>query len=47
MNINVVTIEFNIQGFIEFMISDSAEAKYIRDNYIVKIVPMLNPGIYI
>jgi len=26
------------------MTENSDEAKYLRDNYIVKIIPMLNPG---
>ena len=29
------------------MISNTEEAKYLRDNYIVKIIPMLNPGNYL
>jgi murein tripeptide amidase MpaA len=33
---------FMMKGFIEFMLSDTREAKLIRKNYIVKIVPMLN-----
>ncbi|ORX58532.1 Zn-dependent exopeptidase [Piromyces finnis] len=34
---------FMVKGFIEFMIGNTKEAQYIRDNYIVKIIPMLNP----
>jgi len=34
---------FMIKGFIEFMISNTEDAKYLRDNYIVKVIPMLNP----
>ena len=32
-----------MRGFIDYVLSDSKEAKTIRKNYIVKIVPMLNP----
>ena len=28
------------------MISNTEDAKYLRDNYIVKVIPMLNPGNY-
>jgi hypothetical protein len=32
-----------MHGAIEFLLSDSAEASLIRDNYVVKVIPMLNP----
>ena len=32
-----------VQELINFLIGDSTEAKFIRDNYVVKIIPMLNP----
>ncbi|KAJ3257619.1 Cytosolic carboxypeptidase 3 [Boothiomyces macroporosus] len=30
-------------GFIEFLLGNSKEAEYLRDNYVIKIIPMLNP----
>ena len=32
-----------MQGVIDFLISDEEEAKTLRDNYVFKIIPMLNP----
>ena len=32
-----------MQGAIDFLLSDSAEAKMLRKHYVFKIVPMLNP----
>ena len=32
-----------MQGAIEFLLGDSQEASLIRDHYVVKVVPMLNP----
>lgn len=32
-----------MQGFLEFLCGDSKEAKMLRQNFIFKIVPMLNP----
>lgn len=31
------------QGLIEFLISDHPEAVAIRKNFIIKVIPMLNP----
>ncbi len=33
---------WTIKGAIEFLMSDSDEAKYLRDNFIFKIIPMIN-----
>ena len=33
---------FLMRGFMQFLLSDTKEASFIRRNYIVKIVPMLN-----
>ena len=32
-----------IEGVIDFLISDAETAKYLRDNFVFKIVPMQNP----
>ena len=32
-----------MQGAVEFLLSESREASLIRDHYVVKVVPMLNP----
>jgi murein tripeptide amidase MpaA len=32
-----------IQGVIDFLLSDSREARVLRKNFIFRIVPMLNP----
>ena len=32
-----------MRGFIDYVLGDTKEARTIRKNYIVKIVPMLNP----
>ena len=32
-----------MKGALDFLISDSDEAKILRKNFIFKIVPMLNP----
>jgi len=32
-----------MKGLIDFLVSDQLEAKILRDNYIFKIIPMLNP----
>lgn len=34
---------FMIQGVIDFLLSDSREARILRKNFIFRIVPMLNP----
>lgn len=34
---------FIVEGILEFLISDSDVAKQLRDKYVFKIVPMLNP----
>ncbi|ORY81078.1 Zn-dependent exopeptidase [Neocallimastix californiae] len=33
----------NKKGFIEFILGNSEEAKFLRNKYIIKIIPMLNP----
>jgi murein tripeptide amidase MpaA len=35
-----------VQGLINFFLSDTNEALYLRSNYIIKIIPMINPGIF-
>ena len=32
-----------MQGIIDFLLSDSKEAQFLRSNYVFKIVPVLNP----
>jgi len=32
-----------MKGVIDFLVSDSLEAQVLRDNYVFKVVPMLNP----
>jgi murein tripeptide amidase MpaA len=32
-----------LEGIIEFLLSNSKEAIFLRKNYIFKIVPILNP----
>lgn len=32
-----------MKGFINFILSEDPSAKYLRDNFIFKIVPMMNP----
>ena len=32
-----------IKGFLEFICSQKDEARYLRRNFVFKIVPMLNP----
>jgi murein tripeptide amidase MpaA len=32
-----------MEGFLEFIISNDSEAKDLRDLFVFKIVPMLNP----
>ncbi len=34
---------FKIQGIIDFLISADTQAQILRDNFIFKIIPMLNP----
>ncbi|KAL4471141.1 hypothetical protein ABPG72_019083 [Tetrahymena utriculariae] len=34
---------YMVQGCIDFLLGDSPEAEYLRDNCVFKIVPMLNP----
>jgi murein tripeptide amidase MpaA len=34
---------FIMEGFLEFIVSNDREAKALRDTYVFKIVPMLNP----
>jgi murein tripeptide amidase MpaA len=32
-----------VEGFLEFIVSNEKEAKALRDAYVFKIIPMLNP----
>ena len=34
---------FMMQGTLEFLVSDDEGARYLRDNFVFKIIPMLNP----
>lgn len=34
---------FIVEGLIKFLISDALEAQMLRDKYVFKVVPMLNP----
>ena len=34
---------FMIQGTLEYLVSEDEGARYLRDNFVFKIVPMLNP----
>ncbi|KAJ3273842.1 Cytosolic carboxypeptidase 3 [Terramyces sp. JEL0728] len=31
------------RGFIQFLLGNSSEAEYLRANYVIKLIPMLNP----
>ncbi|KAI8900818.1 hypothetical protein BC833DRAFT_646701 [Globomyces pollinis-pini] len=32
-----------MHGFIEFILGETMEAKFLRDNYVIKLIPMINP----
>ena len=32
-----------VHGIIEFLLSDDAEAAEIREKFVIKVIPMLNP----
>jgi cytosolic carboxypeptidase protein 2/3 len=34
---------FIMQGILDYLVSDEEGAKYLRNNFVFKIVPMLNP----
>jgi murein tripeptide amidase MpaA len=34
---------FIMEGIIEFVLSNEKEARILRDNYVFKIIPILNP----
>lgn len=34
---------FIMQGILDYLVSDDEGAKYLRNNFVFKIVPMLNP----
>ena len=34
---------FIMEGFLEFIVSNEKEARVLRDVYVFKVVPMLNP----
>ena len=33
-----------MKGFIEFILSDDPQAQYLRDRFVIRVIPMLNPG---
>lgn len=34
---------FMIKGLIDFLLEDTPDSSYLRNNFIFKIIPMLNP----
>jgi murein tripeptide amidase MpaA len=34
---------FIMEGIVEFILGNEKEAKHLRDTYVFKIIPMLNP----
>ena len=34
---------FIVEGILQFLVSDDEDAKYLRNNFVFKIIPMLNP----
>lgn len=32
-----------MKGVIDFLVSDQSKAEFLRNNYVFKIIPMLNP----
>jgi len=32
-----------MHGILDYLVSDEEEARYLRNNFVFKIVPMLNP----
>jgi murein tripeptide amidase MpaA len=34
---------FIVEGILQFLVSDEEVAKYLRNNFVFKIIPMLNP----
>jgi len=34
---------FIVEGMLQFLVSDDEVAKYLRNNFVFKIIPMLNP----
>jgi murein tripeptide amidase MpaA len=34
---------FIMHGTLEFLVSDEEGAKYLRNNFVFKVIPMLNP----
>lgn len=34
---------FIVEGFLEFIVSNEKDAKTLRDTFVFKVVPMLNP----
>jgi murein tripeptide amidase MpaA len=32
-----------MQGILDYLVSDDEGARYLRNNFVIKIVPMLNP----
>jgi murein tripeptide amidase MpaA len=34
---------FIVEGILQFLVSDDEVAKYLRNNFVFKIIPMLNP----
>jgi hypothetical protein len=34
-----------MRGFIDFILSSDHHAQYLRENYVIRVIPMINPGI--
>jgi murein tripeptide amidase MpaA len=34
---------FIVEGILQFLVSDEEVARYLRNNFVFKIIPMLNP----
>jgi len=34
---------FIVEGFLEFIVSNEKDAKILRDTFVFKVIPMLNP----
>jgi murein tripeptide amidase MpaA len=34
---------FIVEGFLEFIVSNEKDAKLLRDSFVFKVIPMLNP----
>ena len=36
-----------MKGLIDFIVSDDPEAIFLREHFVIRIVPMMNPGLSI